>query len=285
MSGLCRVTRAVTRIQKDDLNQQVAHGNEGLEIHELVESFNSMLLRIDTLIREIKDVSDHVAHDLRSSITRMRGITETTLTGPQKISAYQDMGQTILEEIDWLTEIINTTLEISQTEAGFIDVGAEPLDLQELLQNAVELFQPVTEDKAIQLQITPQHDPLIFYGDRPRMQRAIANLLDNAIKYTPVGGEILFQTFAEEDRVQLDISDTGPGINPDEVDRILERFYREEKSRTSAGNGLGLCLAQSIIHAHDGTITVKNNLEKGCNFTIILPRKSCGLQPPSGHSK
>lgn len=271
MSGVRRVTKAVSNIEKDSLDCQVSFGNEGLEINELVNAFNLMLSRIQSLISEIKEVSDNVAHDLRSPITRMRGSAETTLTGPQEIEAYREMGQTILEECDSLTEMINTTLEIAQTESGLVQISYTPLDLREILTTAIELFEPVAEEKQIRFLSDLPDDPLIIPGDKTRIQRICANLIDNAIKYTPVGGKVSLRAFNEDGHIHIEISDTGPGIDPTEKERIFDRFYRGEKSRSSSGNGLGLCLARTLIHAHGGTITVQSEPKKGSTFIVIFP--------------
>ena len=272
MSGVRRVTQAVSRIYKGRLKQQVSLSNEGREIDELTKAFNEMLTRIDSLIRELKEVSDNVAHDLRSPITRMRGVAETTLTGPQEIEAYREMGLIMIEESERLTHMINTTLEIAQAESGLLEIIRTPFDLTALLKNAAELFQPAAEEKQIELCANLVDDPLIIYGDKTRIQRTVANLLDNAIKYTPPEGKITLTASPHGKLIKIKISDTGVGIAPEEIGRIFERFYRSEKSRSTQGNGLGLSLARTIIQAHGGNITVQSKPNEGSTFTITLPR-------------
>lgn len=271
MAGIHQVTQAVSKIHRDSLDQQVSFANKGREIDELVAAFNSMLLRIKSLVRELKEVSDNVAHDLRSPITRMRGIAETTLTAPCELSDYQEMGLTIIEECDRLTEMINTTLEIAQAESGLLDIDHTPLDLVPLLHNAIDLFLPVAEEKQIVLNANVPNDPLVIFGDKGRLQRVTANLIDNAIKYTPVGGRISVNASKHKEGINIEISDSGPGIPREELDRIFERFYRGEKSRSSSGNGLGLSLARTVVQAHGGTVTAQNNPDGGCTFSIHLP--------------
>ena len=272
MSGVRRVTQAVSHIYKGRLRQQVSFNNEGREIDELAEAFNEMLIRIESLVRELKEVSDNAAHDLRSPITRMRGAAETTLTGPQEIEAYREMGLVMLEESERLTHMINTTLEIAQTESGLLEVIRTPVDITTLLKNAAELFQPVADEKQIKLHVNLSADPLIIRGDKTRLQRTVANLLDNAIKYTPPEGEISLTAFPHGKLIKIEISDTGIGISHEDTSRIFERFYRSEKSRSTQGNGLGLSLARTIIQSHGGSITVRSKLNEGSTFTITLPR-------------
>lgn len=272
MSGVRRVTQAVSRIYKGRLNQQVSFGNEGREIDELTKAFNEMLTRIESLVRELKEISDNVAHDLRSPITRMRGVAETTLTGPQEIEAYREMGLVVIEESERLTQMINTTLEIAQAESGLLEIIRAPLDLTTLLKNAAELFQPVTEEKQIKLCVNLSEDPLIIFGDKTRLQRTVANLLDNAIKYTQPDGRITLTAFPYGKLIKIEISDTGIGIAPEETNLIFERFYRSERSRSTQGNGLGLSLARMIIQSHGGNIAVQSKPNEGSTFTITLPR-------------
>ncbi len=274
IKGVRRVTTAVSRIQKNDLDHRVALGREGREINQLAEAFNNMLVRIQTLIHEMKEVSDNVAHDLRSPITRMRGIAETTLTGPQEIDLYREMGLSVLEESDRLTEMINTILEIAQAQSGLLDIRPAPVDLQALLRNAIDLFEPVAEAKQIELHLELPGDPLVLFGDKNRLQRVVANLIDNAIKYTPPGGAVTCRAGAAPDQVTLEICDSGPGISPEEAGRIFNRFYRGEKSRSTPGNGLGLSLAQTIVQAHGGTVSVESGPGEGSVFRVRLPRDS-----------
>lgn len=272
MSGVQRVTRAVADIRKDNLHRQVPAGREGREINELAGAFNQMLRRIERLVRELKEISDNIAHDLRSPITRMRGAAETTLTGPQDAEAYREMGITIIEECDRLTGMINTMLEIAQSESGVLDISRAPVDLTELLKNAADLFLPSAEEKQIELTAELPGDPLIFSGDKTRLQRAAANLIDNAIKYTPAGGNVRLVCRAEPGGIRIEVRDSGIGMAPDELPRIFDRFYRGEKSRSSPGSGLGLSLVRSIIHAHGGHVSVQSTPGQGSVFSLFLPR-------------
>ena len=272
IQGVQRVTTAVSRIQKNDLDHRVCLGREGREINQLAEAFNNMLFRIQTLLHEMKEVSDNVAHDLRSPITRMRGIAETTLTGPQEMDLYREMGLSVIEESDRLAQMINTTLEISQAESGLLEIERNPVDLHVVLQNAIDLFEPVAEARRLRLRAELPEDPLVLYGDKNRLQRVIANLIDNAIKYTPASGEVLLRASLDEEAVHIDISDTGMGIDPEEVGLIFNRFYRAERSRSTEGNGLGLSLARTIVEAHGGSLTVESCLGEGTTFRINLPR-------------
>lgn len=272
MTGVRRVTRTVQGIHKSNLNRRVPSGTEGREIDELASAFNQMLHRIEALVFELKEVSDNVAHDLRSPITRMRGIAETTLTGAPDLTAYQDMGLIVLEECDRLAEMINTMLEIAQSESGVLVMEESDVEINSLLRNALDLFQPLAEEKNILLLSDLPESEVVLRGDKGRLQRAVANLLDNALKYTPANGSVHLACNTTHQQVEITIGDTGPGILPEELPRLFDRFYRGEKSRSSPGNGLGLSLAKTIIQSHHGDLTVESTPGQGSVFAISLPR-------------
>ncbi len=271
MSGVQRVSRAASRIGKNDLDLRVAVGNEGQEIEDLAMAFNEMLERIEKLVRELKDVSDNIAHDLRSPITRIRGIAETTLTGKQGMREYQEMAAAVVGESDRLVEMINTMLEIAQTDSGVTELSMQPVDMRHIIDDAADLFLPLAEDKNIGLKTSITSAPLVVPGDRAKIQRVIANLLDNAIKFTPPGGQVMVSAGVDDAKITITIEDTGAGIPAHDLPHIFERFYRCDKSRSTPGNGLGLSLAQALVHAHNGDITVTSSPGRGCAVTVSIP--------------
>jgi len=271
MAGVQRVTRTANQIREGNLDRRVPLGEEGLEINDLVRAFNSMLDWIEVLVKELGEVTDNIAHDLRSPITRIRGIAETSLTGNPDLEDLRGMAASIIEESDRLVEMINTMLEITKAEAGVAKIAANKVDMRKIVQDATDLFQPLAEDRNLSMQLNIPSQPVFVLGDRARLQRAVANLLDNAIKYTPPGGSIAVSMEIDEARVKVEIADTGIGIDEDELHRIFDRFYRGDKSRSTPGSGLGLSLALAIIRAHYGDITVKSIQGTGSTFTILLP--------------
>jgi len=274
MSGVKRITKTASQISQGNLMLRVKPGTEGMEIRILAETFNQMLERIELLIKEMKDVTNNIAHDLRSPITRIRGISETTLTGEQNIDAYQKMSQDIIAESDRFIVMINTMLDIAQTEAGVIELSLGPVDINEIINDEYQLFLPIAQDKNINLLLNKYNSPLIVIGDRSKLQRLIANLIDNAIKYTLSNGSVRISAIKNSSQIIVKISDTGIGIDQSDIPYIFNRFYRSDKSRSLAGNGLGLCLAQSIVKLHKGEIIVSSIVDKGSKFEIFLPLSS-----------
>ena len=274
MSGVKRVTQtAVSIANEGNLIHRVPVGSEGREIHNLAMAFNNMLERIQSLVSELREVTDNIAHDLRSPITRIRGIAETTLTSNENLDTYHEMTATIIEECDRLVGMINTMLEIAETQAGVTNFEAAPIDIIKIVKDAHELFQPVAEDKNITLglDIKTGTESILVLGDTVKLQRAMANLLDNAVKYTDSGGKVTISVEQMQTQAKISVSDTGPGIDEKDITRIFYRFYRGDTSRSTAGNGLGLSLAHAIVKSHNGKIVVESTPGKGSTFTIIIP--------------
>ncbi len=272
LQGLEEVTRTATAIADGSLEKRVSVKSGADEINRLATTFNVMLDRIQVLITGMREMTDNIAHDLRSPIARIRGIAEMTLTTHGSTEEYESMAASTMEECDRLLEVINTMLDITEFEAGAAKLKREEVDLSALVRAACELFQPIAEDKGIAL--TADAPPGHFItGDVPRLQRMVANLLDNALKYTPSQGEVAVSIRGEEDKVVISVRDTGIGISEKDLPNIFKRFYRCDRSRSQAGTGLGLSLAQAVASAHGGSITVESALGKGSLFRVALPRQ------------
>jgi heavy metal sensor kinase len=271
VSGVEAVTRTAQKISGGSLEERVPVKAKADEIDQLAITFNQMLDRIQTLLTELKEMSDNIAHDLRSPITRIRGMAEITLTTGKSLSDYEAMAAGTVEECDRLLAMINTMLMISKAESGTVQVSREEIDLAGLVREACNLFQPMAEDKGVGL-VCDLPQGIRFAGDIRMIQRMFSNLIDNAIKYTPTGGSVLVSASESEREVVLTVQDTGIGISPSDLPRVFERFYRCDQSRSQAGIGLGLSLARAIARAHGGEIRAESALNQGSTFTVTLPK-------------
>jgi signal transduction histidine kinase len=181
------------------------------------------------------------------------------------------MAGAVVEECDRLVGMINIMLEIAETDAGLRPLAHAPVDMKEIVQDVAELYSPVAQDKGIALTTQVPEVPLIVCGDRSCLQRALANLLDNAIKFTRQKGQVEVSAQIEKQHLVVTVTDNGPGIPAVDLPRIYERFFRGDQSRSTPGSGLGLSLVQSIIHAHGGEISIINVANQGTRAKLSIP--------------
>ncbi len=270
LSKVDTVTQTALNIAHGSLDARVPEKPQGDEIDRLAAAFNGMLDRIQVLMGGMKEITDNLAHELRSPITRMRGTAETTITGSEKLEGYENMAASTIEDCDRLLWLINTMLDISEAEAGMTPLKRGPIEINAMIQDVCELFAPVAEDKGVILR-AEDCSLCIIDGDKEKIQRVMSNLIDNAIKYTPAGRNVSVSVKERDGEVQVDVVDGGIGIAERDIPHIFERFFRGEKSRSERGHGLGLSLARALVRMHGGDISVKSTLESGSVFTIRIP--------------
>jgi signal transduction histidine kinase len=271
LSGVEEVTRAAVDITHGALDRRVPVTFNGDEIDRLANAFNTMVDRVQELIGQMKEITENIAHDLRSPITRMRGLAEMALIGENTDEGYSVVTGTIIEECDRLLAMINTMLDISEAEAGVIKFNIEPIDAVSMINDAVDLFHPVAENRHIDIEVrTP--DSVYVHTDKRRLQRVLGNLLDNALKYSYPSGHILVEVRTDNNHMIIEFRDSGIGITQEDLLHIFDRFYRGEKSRTEPGNGLGLSYAKAFVTSLGGSITVASTPGEGSIFTVSLPR-------------
>ena len=272
LRGVKEVTQTANEITHGDLNRRVVPHRQNAELYELAEAFNAMLDQMQSLIISMREMGDNLAHDLRSPLGRIRAAAESAINHIDSPAEVESMIACTIEECDHLMEMINITLDIAETESGTALYQFDNIDLSAVVRDAVELFQPVADDKSIVLE-TDLPDQCHIYLDRSRLQRVVANLLDNALKYTQRQGRVTIRLTSTSERVEISFKDNGIGIASDDIARVFDRFYRCERSRNSKGNGLGLSLAMTIVRAHGGDIQISSTPGKGSSFVVVLPRR------------
>ncbi len=270
LAGIEEVTQTATEISKGHFNKRVGTHDKSTEVERLASTFNHMVNQLQKLITSMKDMTDTIAHDLRSPLARIRGIAEMTLLGKAEKKEFEEMAASTIEECDNLTDMVNAMLDISEAEAGIIELNIVELDLTALIKEACELFSSVAIEKHIDLKFDLPAK-VTLKSDKHKLQRILTNLLENAIKYTPEGGSISVTIEAKQQYVNIMVKDTGIGISDTELPYIFNRFYRGDASRTHAGFGLGLSLVKVFVEALQGTISVSNKDPRGSIFKVTMP--------------
>ncbi|MCB1488826.1 MAG: HAMP domain-containing protein [Bauldia sp.] len=267
------VSATSRQIVAGDLSGRLEVTGTGDEFDRLAESLNDMLERIEHLLYGLKDVSDNIAHDLKTPLTRLRNRVEGALAGPADVDGYRDALETTIEESDHLIKTFNALLMIARIEAGSPDGAITEVDAGAIVRDVAELYEPVAEEQGAELTVTAAEEVTIR-ASRELLGQALANLVDNAIKYAPgdTGRPLKIEVSSSRDgdTLALRVADNGVGVPEEDRERVLQRFVRLEKSRSQSGSGLGLSLVAAVARLHHGTIELGDN-KPGLIVTIRLP--------------
>src|SRR5690349_21990427 len=280
LAPIRRLTYAVQRIiSTGRTDARVPLEGSGDAMDELTSLFNTMLDRIEGLVTAMRGALDNVSHDLRTPLTRLRGTAEMALAASPDLDRYREALADCVEETDRVLVMLNTLMDISEAESGAMPLHREPVPIAQVVERAVDLYRDVADAKGVTLFANTASDA-VADADRVRIEQVAANLLDNAIKYTPPSGSVTIEAGREDARALLRVRDTGVGIPPAELPRIWDRLFRGDASRTERGLGLGLSLVKAIVEAHGGTVGVTSEVGRGTTFTVLLPQSAKSGSPP-----
>jgi signal transduction histidine kinase len=260
------INRTARQIMGGDLSQRVALSGTRDEFDELAVNINAMLNQIENLLDGMRHVGDSIAHDLKTPLTRLRNRLERLAVGEP---GNPDGLKQCVEESDRLLATFNALLRISRIESGAYRAAFAEFDLAEMVRDICDIYQPAADEREIALHCRGQH-AVRLYGDRELLAQGLTNLLDNAIKYTPRGGQVEVGAYSKGKLRRLVVSDSGPGVPDDEIDNLHRRFVRLDNARTEPGNGLGLALVHAVVEQHHGKLVIENR-HPGLEVRLELP--------------
>jgi heavy metal sensor kinase len=267
------IARAAKLIEVSHLNQRIPLLGSGDEFDQLALTFNETFERLEHAVGEMKQFTGSIAHELRTPLTALRGEAEIALLHGESPEDFRRVLSSQLEEFQKLTRLIDQLLTLARAEAGEFHLDRVPVYMDPLLKYIVETLTLLADEKGVTLLLKSDPD-IVVRGDKDWLERALLNLLDNAIKYTPAGGRVTVQTVKEHYGTRIEVVDTGIGIPPEALPHIFERFYRADPARDKSveGVGLGLSLVKWIIQEHGGSVEATSISGNGAQFTILLPQ-------------
>jgi signal transduction histidine kinase len=252
------------------LGERVPERGTGDELDALASLVNGMLARVEALVAGMRGTLDDAAHDLRTPLTRLRAGAERALLSDP--ATHPDALSDAVEETDAVLAILDAVMDVAEADAGTLPLHYAPVDLADIADQVADLYALVAEEKGVEL-AWKRAEPVVAWADATRVRQAVANLVDNALKYTPPGGQVRVEVFDENEHALLTVADNGLGVAPEDRLRIWDRLYRGDVSRSERGLGLGLSVVRAIAEAHGGAATVEEAPGGGSRFTLSLPAR------------
>ena len=269
---LRRMSAVARGISAQSLNARLSEAQMPPELAEMAHSFNAMLARLDDSFQRLSAFSADIAHELRTPLSNLLTHTQVTLTRPRPIEDYREALHSNLEELQWMAQLVNDMLYLAKADHGLLMPKREPLTLADEADALLEFFAPLAEDAAVTLS---REGTARIEGDRSMLRRALSNLLDNALRFTPASGEVRLAIQDLPNTVRVSVENTGDGISAQLLPRLFDRFYRADPARQEGSSehaGLGLAITQSIVRAHGGQIHCES--DRGwTRFVIELPKE------------
>lgn len=258
-----------TIVSTGKLDTRVPVRETGDPLDELSGLVNGMLDRIQTLVAGMRGALDNVAHDLRTPLARLRSVAESALKSDDPEAAREALTR-CLEECDRVATMLTTLMDISEAETGTMALQHESVAVIDIVDDALDLYRDVAEEKGVTLTKQVVDEPQVI-GDSARLRQVFANLIDNAVKYTPAGGRVWVEVESGHGQVVIRVIDSGIGIPPEDASRVWERLYRGDSSRSERGLGLGLSVVKAIVEAHGGHVDLTSTVGQGSVFKVSLP--------------
>lgn len=272
LSRIETINRTTEQIMAGDLGRRITVEGSGDEFDELAANLNAMLERIERLMAGMREVTDNIAHDLRTPLSRLRSRLEVALMNEIDPATARRLLEETVADAEGLIATFNALLSIARAEAGEQRASWERVDLGELVRDIQELYEPLAEEREITLEAVTDPDVVVM-GNRQMLAQALVNLTDNAIKYTPVGGRVTLEATRLEGvgrpAALLGVTDTGPGIPPELRAKALQRFVRLDADRSTPGNGLGLSLVNAVAKLHDAELELAGN-DPGLRVSLVF---------------
>jgi heavy metal sensor kinase len=272
LGPLARMAEDARRITAAQLHERLPVERSSAELHQLGEAFNETLARLERSFEQLRCFSADASHELRTPLTALRTVGEVGLRSARTVEDYREVVGSMLEEVDRLARLADELLTMARAEAGEARLQVEPVDLRALVRDVAERLSVLAEERGQRLDALVDGEVMV-QGDRLALRQALMNLVDNAIKYSPEGTRVVLESSHAGGQAFVSVKDEGPGIAPEHRERVFERFYRIDRSRSRemGGTGLGLSLVKWTAEAHGGRVDLECEEGRGCTFRLVLP--------------
>tara|TARA_Y100000589_G_C27183667_1_gene641817 strand:- start:1176 stop:2555 length:1380 start_codon:yes stop_codon:yes gene_type:complete len=270
LNRISAINKTSLEIMDGDLSMRLPTSSNNDELNQLSLNLNNMLDRLNKLMIGMKGVSDNIAHDLRTPLNKIRTNLEVTLMSNPNIESYRETLKEVIEDVDGVINTFNSLLAISRVDSGSVSLKKEKINIKNLIEDIIDLWEPLSEEKGIVLNNECKID-LYLAGNKNLLSQAISNLIDNSIKYGSDNNIVNVGSKKDKDNIIIWVSDTGPGIQEKDKEKVLDRFVRLDTSRNTTGTGLGLSLVASMIKFHNGTIDLLDAKPKGLIVKLQIP--------------
>ena len=271
LNRISAINKTSLEIMDGDLSMRLPTSSNNDELNQLSLNLNNMLDRLNKLMIGMKDVSDNIAHDLRTPLNKIRTNLEVTLMSSPDSESYRETIKEVIEDVDGVINTFNSLLAISRVESGSVSLKKEKINIKDLIEDIVDLWEPLAEEKGVVLNNECEND-IYFNGNKNLLSQAISNLIDNSIKYGKEENTVNLGSKLSKESIVIWVSDTGPGIRNEDKEKVLDRFTRLDTSRNTSGTGLGLSLVNSMIKFHKGKIELLDAKPRGLIVKLQIPK-------------